>query len=319
MQKGTGALVKIKKPHLLVIGGTGFIGYNLLLSARKKGWKLSSLSLNYPKKYRYISDVNYISADITNLLELKKKLKGQYQYVVNSGGYGVLNSSNYENKKILNTHFIGVVNLVTIFEKKNILKFVQIGTGDEYGLAKAPQKENITDLPFSAYGLAKYYATEFLKLKYRIKKFPVTVLRFFLVFGPHQNKKKIISHAIINCLLDKKFKLTKGNQKRDYCYIENIIEAIFLALKAKKNDGEVINIGSGNPKTVKTLVKCINRLIGKGKPLFGAINYRNYENKNIYPDIKKANKKLKWKPKISVLKGLELTINYYKGILKINE
>ena len=114
-------------------------------------------------------------------------------------------------------------------------------------------------------------------------------------------------------------KITKGNQKRDYCYIENIIEAIFLALKAKKNDGEVINIGSGNPKTVKTLVKCINRLIGKGKPLFGAINYRNYENKNIYPDIKKANKKLKWKPKISVLKGLELTINYYKGILKINE
>ena len=155
----------MKRPHLLVIGGTGFIGYNLLLAAREKGWKLTSLSLNYPKKNRYINNVNYILADITNLSDLKKKLKNQYHYIVNSSGYGPKNSFTEENKKLLNTHFIGVVNLTKIFEKKNILKFIQIGTGDEYGFAKAPQKEDIQDLPSSTYGLAKYYSTQFLKMK----------------------------------------------------------------------------------------------------------------------------------------------------------
>ena len=81
-------MVKVKRPHLLVIGGTGFIGRSLLLAAKKKGWKLTSVSLNYPKKDKYITDVKYVLADVTNLLELKKKLKGQYHYVVNSSGYG---------------------------------------------------------------------------------------------------------------------------------------------------------------------------------------------------------------------------------------
>ena len=107
----------MKCPHLLVIGGNGFIGYNLLLAAKKKGLKLTSLSLNYPKKNRYINNVNYILADITNLSGLKKKLKDQYHYIVNSSGYGPKNSFKDENKNIFNTHFIGVVNLATIFEK----------------------------------------------------------------------------------------------------------------------------------------------------------------------------------------------------------
>ena len=312
-------MVKVKRLNLLVIGGTGFIGYNILLAAKKKGWGLTSLSLNYPKKERYINGVKYISADISSLLDLKKKLKGQYHYIVNAGGYGALNTSRSENKKIFKTHFIGVVNLVSIFEKRKILKFIQIGTGDEYGSVKAPQKEDSEALPFSPYGFAKYYSTQFLKMKYRVKNFPAIILRFFLVFGPHQNKKKIISYAILNCLLNKKFELSKGNQKRDYCYIDNVVEAIFLALKTKKNNGEIINIGSGKPKTVKSLVGYIHRLIGKGKPIYGAINYRSYENKNIYPNIEKAKKKLKWKPNISLFNGVELTTDYYRKILKIND
>ena len=306
----------MKRPHLLVIGGTGFIGYNLLLAAKKKGWKLTSASLRYPKKDKYITKVNYVLADVTNLLELKKKLNGQYHYVVNASGYGAKNLFLNENKKILTTHFLGVVNLTTIFEKKNILKFVQIGTGDEYGFAKAPQKEDAQDLPFSTYGFAKYYSTQYLIMKYRIKKFPAIILRLFLVFGPHQNKNKIVSHAIRNCLLNKKFKLSKGNQKRDYCYIDDIVDAIFLVLKTKKNNGEIINIGSGKPKTVRSLVDYIHKLIGKGKPCFGTMIYRKHENMNVYPDIRKARKKLKWKPKTSFGKGIELTINYYKEIFQ---
>ena len=313
MQKGKSSLVKIKRPHLLVIGGTGFIGHGISKDAKKKGWKLSSVSLKYPNKNRYIPNVNYILADVRNLSQLKKKLKDRYHYVVNSSGYGAKKLSENEEKNILETHFLGVVNLVSIFEKKKISKFVQIGTGDEYGFARAPQKEDSKYLPFSTYGHAKYYSSQYLKMKKRTKNFPAIVLRFFLVYGPNQNNNKIVSHAIISCLMNKKFYLSKGVQKRDYCYIDDATRAVFLALKSK-HSGEIINIGSGKPLTVRFLVNYIHKLIGKGQPVFGGIEYRKYENMQVYPNIKKAIIKLKWKPKVSLEKGIKLTVDYFKKL-----
>ena len=87
-------MAKITKPSLLVIGGTGFIGYHLLLEAKKRKWKVASISLNKPKKYRFVKGASYIKVDITNLQEVKKKLNKSYDYVVNSGGYG--DHSNFE-------------------------------------------------------------------------------------------------------------------------------------------------------------------------------------------------------------------------------
>ena len=58
------------KPHLLVIGGTGFIGYHLTLAAIKKGWKVTSVSLNKPKKFRFVEGVKYLKINISNLLDI---------------------------------------------------------------------------------------------------------------------------------------------------------------------------------------------------------------------------------------------------------
>ena len=108
-------MVKKKLPHLLIIGGTGFIGYHLATAARKKGWEVSSVSLNKPKKYRYVRGVNYLKIDISNLNNLKKKLKGSFTYVINLGGYvqhGIYKSSR---NKITKTHLIGLINLTKVF------------------------------------------------------------------------------------------------------------------------------------------------------------------------------------------------------------
>ena len=76
-----------KKKNLLVIGGTGFIGYHLILAAKKKGWKVTSVSLKKPKKNRYISGVSYKKINIINLKKLKEELRESFTYVVNLGGY----------------------------------------------------------------------------------------------------------------------------------------------------------------------------------------------------------------------------------------
>ena len=101
---------KIKKKHLLIVGGTGYIGYHLALFAKKKSWKVSSISLNDPKPYRHVSGVKYFKINISKLSEIKKKLKGNFTYVVNLGGYVNHSLSRNQKKEILNTHLIGLIN-----------------------------------------------------------------------------------------------------------------------------------------------------------------------------------------------------------------
>ena len=150
------------KPRLLVIGGTGFVGYHLSLKAIKKGWKVTSVSTNKPKKHRYLNKVNYLKIDIADLKKLEKKLVGSFDYVVNLGGY--VDHRSFENggEKIIKVHFTGVVNLTKIISRKRIKKFVQVGSSAEYGNCKAPQNENQDGQPISPYALAKLASTNFL-------------------------------------------------------------------------------------------------------------------------------------------------------------
>ena len=305
-------MVKKKIPHLLIIGGTGFIGYHLALYAKKKGWKVSSVSLNKPKKHRYVKGVNYLKIDITSLIELRKRLKGSFSHVINLGGYvrhSVFRNSRNQTTK---THFIGLVNLIKIFSKKKIKKFIQIGSSAEYGDIKAPQSEELYGFTNSTYALAKLASTQFLIELYNIKKFPIIILRFFQVYGPNQDENRILPQIIKGCLANKTFPTSKGNQIRDFCYIDDVINAIFLALTSKKNNGEIFNIGSGIPIKIKQVIKQIQKIIGKGRAQFGKIKYREDENMELYPDIKKARKKLKWSPKINFNHGIKIVINSFR-------
>ena len=308
-------MAKIVKPHILVVGGTGFIGYHLVVAAKKKRWKVSSISINKPKKYRYVKGVSYLKVNVTNFKKLRKKLKGQFDYVVNLGGYGKHNSFEKGGDRILEAHFLGLVNLIKVLNKKKLRKFIQIGSSVEYGDSRAPQKENSNFTPAtdSPYALAKSLATSFLLNLYKNKKYPVTILRFFLVYGPKQDENRILPQIIKGCLKNKKFNVSRGNQTRDFCFIEDVINAIFLTLKAKNTNGEIFNIGSGKPKKIRTVINCVRKIIGKGKPQFGKIKYKKNENMNLYPNIQKARSRLKWKPKINFNFGLKIMIDSYKN------
>ena len=72
---------------ILIVGGTGFIGYHLAKKSLKKGWQVTSISSNPPKRIRYLSKVKYIRCDITNKKLLKNCIKNNFDYVVNLGGY----------------------------------------------------------------------------------------------------------------------------------------------------------------------------------------------------------------------------------------
>ena len=80
-------MVQSKNRSILIVGGTGFVGYHLAKKSLKKGWKVTSISTKRPKKIRYLKRVKYILCDISKKNFLKKKIRENFNYVVNLGGY----------------------------------------------------------------------------------------------------------------------------------------------------------------------------------------------------------------------------------------
>ncbi len=99
---------------------------------------------------------------------------------------------------------------------------------------------------------------------------------------------------------------------RDFCFVDDTVNAIFSVFSKPKARGEVINIASGKPVTIRHIVETVKALIGRGEPKFGEIAYREGENMELYANISKAEELLSWKPKISLEYGLNKTIQWLK-------
>jgi|TARA_B100001964_G_scaffold238481_1_gene304053 nucleoside-diphosphate-sugar epimerase len=298
------------KKNILIVGGTGFIGYHLAKKVLKKGWRVTSVSSNPPKKIRYLSKVNYIICDITKKKLINNKIRKNFNYVVNLGGY--VDHSN--KKKTFKSHYAGCKNLVEIFLNKNITSFVQMGSSVEYGNFKSPHKEimkcRVNSLK-SVYSKAKLLSSLYLNNLYKKKIFPFTVLRLYLAYGPRQDFNRFIPIIIKGCLKNNKFPCSNGNQYKDFVYVEDVTDAIVKSLTNKNARGQIINIGSGKPKKLKKIIEYIKKKINGGHPQYGKIKLRKDEILKTYPNIRKAKKKINWKPKISFAKGLKSTIKYY--------
>lgn len=299
--------------NLLVVGGTGFIGFHIIKKAKKKKFTISSISLHNPKKNRLHKDVNYIKVDIADLRSLNNKLKNiSIDYVINAGGYGEHPDFGTKGTKLIKSHLYGTINLLQIVKKKKIKKFIQIGSSAEYGKVKSPIHESTECLPNTPYAIAKISCTNIILSLCRNIKFPATIFRLFQVYGPFQDKNRVIPYLIKNCLQNKKFKTTSGNQYNDFCHVDDVVDAIFKSLFLKSTNGKIINLGSGKPLKIINLILLIKKIIGKGQPSVGALKYKKGMNMKNFPNINKAKTLLKWRPKIQLIAGIKNTINSLK-------
>jgi nucleoside-diphosphate-sugar epimerase len=291
---------------ILIIGGTGFLGSSLAKYLKKKNKFDITCTSKSGKKIRNIKTIKF---DLENNNDLLKISKLEIDYIVNLGGYIYHNNLSDGGSKVIDQHLIGYLNLLKTLNLKKIKHFIQIGTSDEYGLGKSPQKEEMCTNSFSTYSFSKAASTDFSIMLNKTENFPITVLRPFLIYGNGQDKRRFLPQIITNCLNDIEFPTSKGDQLRDFCHIDDFCNLVFKTLGSKKSFGEIINVGSGKPIKIIDVIKKIQKLIGKGKPLIGKFPYRKMENMSLYADITKAKKILNWKPKVSLDQGIKDLIN----------
>jgi nucleoside-diphosphate-sugar epimerase len=301
--------------RLLVVGGNGFIGRHVVERAVLMGWDVTSLN----RANRHLSDDSFIAvrhlvADTTTRAALADALgDAQFEYVVNCSGeidHTLFFSG--EGRRVFNSHFLSVLNLVELLNRDVLQLFVNLGSSDEYGNTPAPQGELAREAPISPYSMGKVAATHFLQMLTRTEDFPATILRLFLTYGPGQDNRRFIPQIIRGCLDGHPFPTSKGEQLRDFCYIDDIVAAIFSSFTNPLVKGEVINIASGEGVSIRRMIETITNLVGKGQPRFGEIPYRVGENMALYADSSKARSLLDWSPSISLERGLDKTIQWIR-------
>ena len=297
------------KENILVVGGTGFLGYHLCKSLLKKNFNITVVSLKPPKKLRFLNKIKYIRCNIAEKKQVKKKLRNNYSYVFNLGGH----VDHKNKKKTMLSHYNGTKNLVNHITNSKLKLFLQIGSGLEYGKNKSPQIEKNISKPISNYAKAKYYASRFLLENNKKKRFPCVIVRPYQVYGPKQDTNRIIPIVINGCLKNISFPCSSGKQYRDFLYVDDFNNFLLKVLKNKKKClGQIFNVGIGKAYKIKKIINFIHKKINKGQPMFGKIKLRAEESEKLFQIIKKAKKIINWTPRISIEKGLIKTINSYR-------
>ena len=201
--------------------------------------------------------------------------------------------------------------------EESVKKFVFASSSSVYGNdPRLPKKENMEAKPLSPYAVTKLVGEMYCRIFSQIYGLSTICLRYFNVFGPRQDPSSQYA-AVIPNFIDKMLKGEKpvifgdGQQSRDFSYVSNVVEANILAAKAKDVSEAVINVACGTRTTVNSLALKINEILEKNiKPSFD--DPRPGDVKHSFADISKAEKMLKYRPKVSFEEGLEKTIRWYQ-------
>ena len=311
--------VNFRDAKVLVVGGSGFIGRALVQRLVSLGSRVVSLGMHRSSiRFGEIKTTEHILADVRDSVSLTSALKGdRFDYVFNLGGYIDHRPFLKGGKTLIDVHYTGMMNLLEVTIHDQLKCFVQVGSSDEYGKGPSPQVETTREEPISPYSAAKTAATHLMQAMAKTENFPGVVVRLFLVYGPGQDDKRFLPQIIKGCLQGTTFPVSEGKQLRDFCYIEDIVDGLLLSAVQNEAKGEVINLASGQPVSIKSVIETVVKLIGSGNPEFGAHPYRSGESMELYADVKKAAKMIGWRPFRTLEEGLEETISWYKKRMTI--
>jgi dTDP-glucose 4,6-dehydratase len=308
---------------VLVTGGAGFIGSNLvrLLRRERPAWTVINLDkLTYAGNAESLADLRsddkhvFVRGDIANA-ELVEHLFRTYAVVA------VLNlaAESHVDRSILGpgifveTNVSGTQVLLECARQCGVKRFVQVSTDEVYGSLGASGRftESSPLKPSSPYSASKT-AADLLVLSYgHTFGMDVVVTRCSNNYGPYQFPEKLIPLMIANALEGRKLPVYgDGLQIRDWIHVEDHCRALLLALE-KGRPQQVYNIGSDNERPNLQIVTRLLQILGKGTELIEYVKDRPGHDRRYAIDASKAGAELGFAPRIAFADGLSQTVAWY--------
>ncbi len=304
--------------RVLVTGAAGFIGSHLsreLVRRNAEVFLIDKPGISTTRIEDILDKVRVHYVDITDFSSLKNSIREiRPQKIFHLAAYVDVTRDWAIVDKMINVNIKGTLNLLRSLDGVNYDCFVNTGTCEEYGDNPTPFSEDQVPNPVSPYSASKVSTTMFCQMLHKTVNLPIVTVRPLLTYGPGQESQMLIPSLVKNALNGKSFKMTKGEQTRQFSYIDDVVEGFILAGTTPEAIGEVINLGSGAEYRIKDVAKMILNLMGNPIKLeIGALPYRPGETMHFYCSNEKAKKILGWRPNIPLKVGLKRTIDWHKN------
>ena len=309
--------------NILVTGGAGFIGSNLVMYLLKKYSDIRLVNLDkltYAGNLENLESVkndrryHFEKGDICERGLVEGLLrKHKVDTIINVAAETHVDRSIVGSAEFIQTNVVGTHILLELAKENKISRFVQVSTDEVYGSLGPSGKftEETPMHPNSPYAASKASADNFVLAYQHTYGLPAVITRCSNNYGPFQFPEKLIPLMIANALNDKPLPVYgDGMNVRDWLHVADHCSAIDAVLH-RGRAGEVYNIGGSNEKPNLELVKLLLTLLGKKETLITFVKDRPGHDRRYAIDSSKIQKELGWKPAFTFEKGMKETVEWY--------
>ena len=307
----TSAAAQFDGRRVLISGGTGFIGRRLSAALARTGAEVTVIDTRAPNDahfQRQFSQIHFNLLDIRDTVALRQVFAdSRPEYVFHLAAAGVTQPF-LPLELALSVNLHGAINIFRAsFEsaslaRPRVARLVHTGTPYERG-GSTDQEIG----PINPYAASKAAAFAVARMFQRTEGWPIVTVRPFQVYGPGQPEPALIPAAISAAQGRLPFRMTSGEQKRDFVYIDDLVRGYLLAA-AKGIDGHSYDLGWGQSHSLKSVISRLYTIMqARDQPLFGALPYRQGELWDLKADVHAADQELNWRPQVTLDRGLALT------------
>lgn len=305
---------KLQGP-IWVVGASGFIGAKLFFSLARLRSDVFAVSRQPESSWRLLHCPygNRISLDVTDAAAIEAAVKKHRpRTIFNLSAYGAYERQNAAHR-IHEVNYTGTLNLILALAESGCDAFVQAGTSSEYGYNCAAPTETDELQPNSDYAVSKV-ATSYLLGHYgRTKRFPCTHLRLYSVYGPWEERDRLIPTLVRHGLQGQYPPLVNPAISRDFLYVDDCARAfVKAALTAcRERPGRSYNIATGVKTTLGQVAETARGVFALAQPpVFGAMPERKWDLPDWYGNPARAQAELGWTSRTKFADGLAATTEW---------
>lgn len=313
--------MKIKK-NILITGGLGFIGQNLVKFFNSIKYNVTILdnfsSINTSKCLFDKNKVKINKIDISNSGQVKKFFikNKNFDYIIHSAAHFANQNSVDHPIKDMKTNILGIINLFESIREYKLKKLIYLSSSCVYPSSLKLTEKSVVKPSETPYAISKYSAELYADFYSNYFKIPINIIRIFNTFGPGEKAHKyrnVIPNFIERVLNNKNLYITgNGNETRDFTYVDDAVKIIFNTMKSKKKIN-IINSCTGKKTKIINLAKKIIKFTNSKSKIIVINKSRKWDKiKHRSGSTNQTLKVLNKKEFTELDVGLKKTIDWYK-------
>jgi UDP-glucose 4-epimerase len=304
---------------VLVTGGGGFIGSNLVRALVERGDDVRVLD-NFSTGNRanladLVDDVEIVEGELRSYERVHAATRG-VEVVFHQGALPSVPRSVQDPLTTSAVNVEGTLNVLLAARDEGIRRVVFASSSSVYGNSdELPRVETQNPDPISPYGVSKLAAERYCVSFARVYPLETVALRYFNVFGPNQDPTSQYAAVVprfVTAIGEERpvSVYGDGDQKRDFTFVTNVVEANLVAASAANVSGRVLNVATGRGTSVNELADTIGGVLGKDveRESFGE---RAGDVRDSWADVSRARELLAWEPRIDLEAGLRIVADTF--------